>query len=269
MIDIHCHILPGIDDGADTLEESVDFCRMASADGVRTIVATPHMRYDTFPNSREVILGSLGQVRDQIKKESIPVQLLPGAEVHLAPDVAERCSRGELITYADAGKYLLLELPYQQFPAKVEEVVFQLRLQGVTPILAHPERIAYFFDDAARLGRLIELGALTQFTASSVCGKFGTQVQEFCWDMLQRGWIDSLASDAPDLRYRPPRLSEGVARLAEWVGEETAQRMVDGVPRGILEGRNPEEIALRRPPEPPARKRRGWWFRFGRGSSYR
>lgn len=264
MIDIHCHVLPGLDDGADTLEESIDFCRMAAADGVGTIVATPHMRYDTFPNTRPAIFEAQRRVRDQLDKESIPIRLVAGAEVHLAPDVAERCGRGDLITYADAGKYLLLELPYQQFPAKVEEVVFQLRLQGVTPVLAHPERIAYFFDDASRLGRLIELGALTQFTASSIAGKFGTQVQEFCWNMLQRGWVDSLASDAHDLRFRPPRLSEAVTLLGEWIGEETACRMVEDVPRGILEGRSPEEIALRRPVESPARKRRGWWFRFGR-----
>lgn len=267
MIDIHCHCLPGLDDGAGTMEESIEFCRMAAADGVHTIVATPHMRDDTFPNTREAVLSAHLRLRERLRRESIPIRLLPGAEVHLAADLTERCGNGELVTYGDAGKYLLLELPYQQFPARVEDVVFQLRLLGVTPVLAHPERIAYFFDDPARLGRLIELGALTQFTASSLSGKFGARIQEFCWDMLHRGWVDAIGSDAHDLEYRPPRLSEAVARLEEWIGEEAARRMVVDVPAGILDGKNPEQIAVRRPPQPPPRPRRKWWFGFRRRRS--
>lgn len=267
MIDIHCHILPAIDDGADTLEESVRFCRMAVADGIHSIVTTPHMRDDTYPNTPETIRPVFRKLVERVREEGIPIRLIPGAEVHLAPDLPARHRAGRLMTYAEQGKFLLLELPYQQYPVRVEEVIFQLRLLGITPVLAHPERTSFILDDPSRLGRLRELGAMTQFTGSSILGKFGQEVVEFCQEMVQRGWMDTIATDAHDLRYRPPKLSEAVNRLAEWIGPEKARRMVDAVPRGITEGRDPDsfrEAAIRDEPRP-----RGWsWFRrrrAGRG----
>lgn len=263
MIDIHCHLLPGIDDGAKTIEESVEFCRMAELDGIRTIVATPHMRYDTFPNTAEGIQKAHASLSARLEREEVPVRLILGAEVHLAPDLADRFRSGDLITYGGVGKFLLLELPYQQFPARVEEMVFQFRLLGVTPVLAHPERIAFFLDDSTRLGRLIELGALTQFTASSITGKFGGPIQSFCREMFEKGWVDTIASDAHDLRHRPPILSSAMAVVKEWAGEEAANRVVEGTPRGIIEGKSPDSFVVRRPPDrPPARRK--WWFRRGR-----
>jgi protein-tyrosine phosphatase len=241
MIDLHNHLLPGIDDGAKRLEETLEFLRVARRDGVETIVATPHMKPGVYDNRRETILSRVALVREAQKgDESQDVTLLPGAEVYYTADLPARARAGQLMTLGDGGRYLLLELPYQQVPMGVEDMIFQLRLLGITPVMAHPERVAYYLEDIERVAASIRLGALTQVTAGSVTGRFGDKSRSFALRMLSRKMIHVLASDSHDVRHRPPTLSKAVAAAAEVVGEEAARRMVGEVPRAILEGREVE-----------------------------
>lgn len=253
MIDLHNHLLPGIDDGARKLEETLEFLRIAARDGIRTITATPHMKQGVYDNTRQDILDRVNLVREAQKgDEAEAITLLPGAEVYFTADLKDRAREGNLMTVGDGGRYLLLELPYQQIPLRVDDTIFQLRLLGITPLMAHPERVAYYVEDIERVAASVRLGALTQVTGASITGRFGAKVRDFSLRLLERNLVHVLASDSHDVRYRPPVLSEAVKAAAEVVGEAAARRMVEDNPRAILEGR---EIDTTEPV--PLRPRRG------------
>jgi protein-tyrosine phosphatase len=251
VIDLHNHLLPGIDDGAKKVEETLEFLRIARRDGVKIVVATPHMKPGVYDNRRETILERVALVREAAKgDEAEGVTLLPGAEVYFTADLPARARAKELMTVGDGGRYLLLELPYQQVPMQVDDTIFQLRLLGITPLMAHPERVAYYLENIDRVAASVRLGALTQVTAASLTGKFGDKARDFARSMLRRGLIHVLASDGHDVRYRPPILSEGARAAALVVGESAARRMVEETPRAILEGRDVETEEQPGPPLP-------------------
>ncbi len=237
MIDLHNHLLPGIDDGAKRLEETLQFLRIAGADGVRIVVATPHMKPGVYDNRRETILESVAMVREAQKGSGTEgVTLLPGAEVYFTADLLRQAKAGELMTVADRGKFLLLELPYQQIPMRVEDTIFQMKLLGITPIMAHPERVAYYLEDMSRVVASVRLGALTQVTGASITGRFGSKAREFSREMLERGLVHVVASDSHDVSHRPPTLSDAFRTVAQLCGEAAARRMVEDTPRAILDG---------------------------------
>jgi protein-tyrosine phosphatase len=253
MIDLHNHLLPGIDDGAKRLEETLEFLRVARRDGITTVTATPHMKPGVYDNTRAVIFERIAMVKEAARgDEAEQVELLPGAEVYFTADVVERAKTGQLMTVGDRGKYVLLELPYQQIPMKVDDTIFQLRLLGITPIMAHPERVAYYLEDFGRIAASVRLGALTQVTGSSISGRFGTKARDFAVRMLEQNLIHIVASDSHDVRHRPPILSDARQAVARLAGETTARRLVEDNPRSILAG---QDIELEPPPpEPPARR---------------
>ena len=241
MIDLHNHLLPGIDDGAKKVEETLEFLRIARRDGVQVVVATPHMKPGVYDNDRDTILQRVAMVREAARgDEAEGVELLPGAEVYYTADLAARARAGALMTVGDRGRYLLLELPYQQSPMHVDDSIFQLRLLGITPVMAHPERVAYYLEDIERVAASVRLGALTQVTACSLTGKFGDKARDFARAMLERNLVHVLASDSHDVRYRPPIMSEGLRAAAAVLGESRARRLVQDIPRAILDGKDVE-----------------------------
>ena len=241
MIDLHNHLLPGIDDGAKKVEETLEFLRIAQRDGVSVVVATPHMKPGVYDNTREAILERVALVREAARGDRAEeVTLLPGAEVYFTADLVTRVREKRVMTIGDRGRYLLLELPYQQVPMHVDDTIFQLRLLGITPLMAHPERVAYYLENVDRVAASVRIGALMQVTAASLTGKFGDKARDFARTLLRRNLIHVLATDAHDVRYRPPILSEVIPAAAVDVGEAAARRMVDETPRAILEGRDVE-----------------------------
>jgi protein-tyrosine phosphatase len=258
MIDLHNHLLPAIDDGSKGMEETIEFLRIAGRDGVRVITATPHMKPGVYDNDRAGILESVGRVRAAASgdAEAGKVELLPGAEVYYTADVVDRARRGELMTIGDRARYVLLELPYQQVPMHVDETIFQLRLLGLTPLMAHPERVAYYLEDFDRVAESVRVGALTQVTGASLTGRFGSKARDFAHRMLERNLVHVLSSDAHDVRHRPPAMSEAVQAAGRLVGLEAARRLVEDNPRAILEGR---EIQT---PEPPPERPAGFLGRL-------
>jgi protein-tyrosine phosphatase len=251
MIDLHNHLLPGIDDGAKKLEETLEFLRLARRDGITTVTATPHMKPGVYDNTRASILERVAMVLEAGRgDEAGQVELLPGAEVYFTADVVERAKAGQLMTVGDRGKYLLLELPYQQVPMRVDETIFQLRLLGITPIMAHPERVAYYLEDFERVAASVRLGALTQVTGNSITGLFGSKARDFAVKMLARGLIHILASDSHDVRYRPPILSDARKTVVKLADEATARRLVEDNPRAILAGEEIESDPFTEPPPP-------------------
>lgn len=248
MIDLHTHILPGVDDGVKTMDDAVAFARVASADGVETIVATPHYRDGFFLNPRPEVIAGVAALNARLRAERIPIDVLPGAEVHISADLVSRVKSGDAPTLADNGRTVLFELSMNQYPLDLETMVFQMRLAGLQVLFAHPERIRYFQDDISRYEAVIRLGAFGQLTTGSVTGIFGEDVVEFSEELARKRLVHVIASDAHNTRGRPPVLSSAMDRLGSWIGEDYAKRMTGEFPRAFIEGRDPD---LPEAPEAP------------------
>jgi protein-tyrosine phosphatase len=261
VIDLHTHILPGVDDGVRTIDAALEFARVASSDGTRTLVATPHYRDGFYMNPRQEVLGAVRDLNARLIEASIPLEVLPGAEIHVCSDLVQRVKDGHATTLADNGRTVLFELSMSQYPVDLENFVFQMRLAGLQVLFAHPERIRYFQEDLRRYEAVIRLGAFGQVTTGSVVGTFGEDIEQLSEELVRKRLVHVLASDAHNTRGRPPMLSAGVARISSWVGEELARRMVTDIPRAFLEGLDPD---LPPAPVPPARKASLFSRWFGR-----
>jgi protein-tyrosine phosphatase len=260
MIDLHTHILPGVDDGVKTMEDAVDFARVAAADGVSTVVATPHYREGFFINARPEVLAGVDALNARLRADGVPIVVLPGAEVHISADLVTKVQSRHAPTLADNGRTVLFELSMTQYPLDLENLVFQMRLAGLQILFAHPERIRYFQDDVRRYEAVIRLGAYGQITTGSVTGVFGEDVLEFSEELSRKRLVHVVASDGHNTRGRPPVLSRSLARLGSWIGDDFAQRMTDEFPNAFIEGRDPDIPQA----EEPAVRRRSFvsrWFR--------
>lgn len=257
MIDIHCHILPGADDGADSVEESLAMVRMAVADGIRTIVATPHTLNGVYQNSRTQIVDRVRQLQAAVDEAGLPLTLCPGSDVHICAGMAECVKNGQMTTLNDTGKYMLVEFPGQSIPPGYEEELFQLRLNGITSIVTHPERHPVLRNRLELMAELCRTGCLVQVTAMSVTGAFGTEAMESAHQMIRRRLVHFIATDAHSVDNRPPVLSEAAAIAAEILDDPAeAQAMVEERPRAVLDGRPVSLPELRQPPQ------KKWWQIF-------
>ncbi|MHB1132153.1 MAG: tyrosine-protein phosphatase [Chloroflexota bacterium] len=254
MIDLHCHILPGLDDGPADADEALAMAALAVADGVRRVVATPHWPDPGAPflARRDAVLAEL---RRLLAERGSPLQLSGGGEVLLEPDLAARQAGGDLPTLG-AGPYLLVELPFAApaLPNYTGQVLAELQVAGLRPILAHPERCAALQRQPQQLAGLVERGLLVQVNAASLGGGHGGQARRCAEQWLQGGLVHVLATDAHDPRERPPVLSAAVSAAARLVGEAAALALVTITPAAILAGH------AVRPPEPRQPRGRRWWF---------
>lgn len=257
MIDTHCHLLPALDDGPQHDEAALAMARVAEADGVLEIVCTPHMREGDYLNERDGVLAALERFRELLRAAGIAIRVHPGSEVHLGPRLAERVAEGRLLTYGDQRAYLLLECPYRTRPMRLPETLFELKLAGITPVLAHPERIRYFLEDPTRYEDALRQGALGQLTTSSLLGTFGPQIQQVAEQWIQRRMVHLLGSDAHDTEYRPPKLGAARRRWAELSDEHSARCATEDWPAALLSGASIE------PPEPlPPPPSKGFFARW-------
>jgi len=250
MIDIHCHILPNLDDGAQSLEESVQMAEQAVQDGIREVVATPHSLNGIYTNSAEEIISGVAALQAALFERRLDLKLYPGADVHLSTHMVERINRREVCTLNDRGGYLLLELPSQMIPDGVRDEIFALKLHGITPIITHPERNLLVQHDPGILYELVRMGALAQVTAMSLTGDFGEFIGRISHYLLKHRLVHVIATDAHSPQERPPILSSAVERAADTLENyDEAMHMVMSVPAAILSGQIPnvpEPIQVRR-----------------------
>lgn len=252
MIDIHSHILWGIDDGAQGMAEAMEMARVAAADGIKTIVATPHGADWEAGHCPEI--GPLvAMLQGEVRRAGFDLEILPGMENYLVPELIDQLDQKR--DYAlNHSSYLLIELPLQEYPPYSEEVIFQLQAKGVRPILAHPERNAIIRERHDLLERLVERGVIAQITVASLLGAFGRRTREAAEDFLEHGLAHVIASDAHSpTGHRSPVLSKGWAAAARIVGEERAYEMVTGAPACILADKEIEVQRL-----VPRRAKRRW-----------
>jgi protein-tyrosine phosphatase len=242
VIDLHSHVLPGIDDGARDLDGALAICRAAAEDGIEVLAATPHVRAHDYPTTAEQMESALIELSAAAKGI---VRLVPGGEL----DLAElRRPVDELRRFALAGnpRYLLVETPYVSWPLDIADRLFELRASGITPVLAHPERNADVQERPDLLEPLVASGTLVQLTAASVDGRLGGRVEHCARTLLDRGLVHLLASDA----HAPSVRAIGLRAAADAVGDDALARwLTEDVPRAIVDG-GPL------PPRPEAAKRK-------------
>jgi len=237
MIDIHCHILPNIDDGPSSMDESIAMARIAMGDGIHTIVATPHTLNGVYINTVQDVIEKVAELHAALARNDIQIQVCPGADVHICPQLVDRIRAEQACTINNGNKYIILELPSQMIPAGLKEELFQLKLKGITPIISHPERIALIQHDRTIMKELVSMGALGQVTAMSVTGDFGVQVQQTAKELISERLVHIIATDAHSCDGRPPVLSDAAERAADILGSyDDAAQMVTDIPAAILAG---------------------------------
>ena len=272
MIDLHNHILPGLDDGSRTFEESIEMCRIGYRDGIRTIVATPHTLNSVYETSRSTILAKVQELNAAIQETlfSVPspspeppagsearrpdnpgpeflpdsanpmgLKILPGADVHFSEEVLSQRFQDKITTIGDGGKFLLIEFPPWGVPHRAEAVLFDLLVRRITPIISHPERNLEIARRPQRYMHMVQMGCLGQITAASLMGGFGGEARQAAENLLRKNLVHFIATDAHSANGRPPILSDAVRAAAKIVGKEQARKMVTEYPQAILEGSRP------------------------------
>jgi protein-tyrosine phosphatase len=257
VIDLHCHILPGVDDGPVNLDFSVAMARAAEEAGIVVAVATPHVRSDHANEPAEIEAG-VRKLNSALAAEDVELRVLAGAEVSLqkAADLDDEVLSALCL---GSGKYLLVESPYRSIDIDLEGILRDLQARSFKPVLAHPERCPIFQRDPSRLARLVNGGVVCSITAASLAGRFGTTVRRFSLELLYDGLVHDVASDAHDHLHRPPEILPGF---------ESAEADIPGIrgqanwftvtaPVAIVTGR-----PLPPPPDPPPRPPMSRWRRL-------
>jgi len=244
MIDIHSHILPGVDDGPGDEEGTLALLRRMAADGITEVAATPHMLDGRYDVSRDRMLEGVERVRRLVEEEVPSLTVHPGAEVLVHPDLPDRLARGEVATLSEGGRYILVEMSFQVVPVELGRLLFEIQLKGVVPVLAHPERTRQVQRRPEILDPLVEAGVLMQINASSLTGDLGEAERGAALALVERGVAHIVASDAHDPVSRPSRMKEAQHLLMDLVGQEETDRMVAERPRRILAG---EEVVVPMP----------------------
>jgi len=234
MIDLHCHILPGLDDGARSWDEALQMARMAVEDGIEGIVCTPHWSPEIYENDRDRILATLQIFEQKLADNDIPLHLYPGSELRLDSRLPDLVQSKQLLSLNDTGRYVLIELPHLHIPKTVDEFFWRLQVSGLTPILAHPERNLFLHRHVKRFYKWAEAGVLIQITAASLEGRFGDPVRNLATLLLKLNLVQVIATDAHDLRFRSPNLSRALEIAARRVGDKKAERLVKKNPRQII-----------------------------------
>lgn len=235
--DIHCHLLPAVDDGPGSWSDTLRMARMAANDGVRCIIATPHQLGSYAHVSAAIIRDRVAQVQRLLQRHGIPLRVLPGADVRIEPEMLWHVLRGKVLTLADRRRHVLLELPHDLcFP--LESLREQLQASRLVGILSHPERNQALLADPHRIARLVDSGYLMQITAASLHGNFGPRCRRLAEWMVREGMVHFVASDAHGPTARRPLLGRAYARVAQLAGESAARTLLWAHPQAVVEGRD-------------------------------
>jgi protein-tyrosine phosphatase len=233
MIDTHLHILPGVDDGPDTLEEALALARALVLEGIHSAIATPHYN-DEFPRrSASEIRFRVNAMQHMLDRHAIPLRLFAGHEVLIKPGLVEDIQAGRLATL-NGSRYMLLELWPSSWIPETERVIFELRAAGIVPMLAHVERYHAIQKDSNRLAALLEQGVLAQVTASSFSGLWGKTARHCAETLLKKGLVHCIASDAHGLQKRAPDVQAGLQCAAKLLDKASIEHLIETRPAALL-----------------------------------
>ncbi|GLB58991.1 tyrosine-protein phosphatase [Cytobacillus sp. NCCP-133] len=234
MIDIHCHILPGIDDGAKHMSETIGMAKKAVEEGIHTIIATPHHKNGKYENTKTDIIQMVREANAAIQGEGIPLKLLAGQETRIYGEYLEDYQKDELLPLAES-QYVFIELPSGHVPRYTEQLLFDIQMKELVPIIVHPERNSELIERPDRLYQLVKKGALTQVTAGSLCGYFGKKIKSFSHQLIEANLTHFIASDAHNLKSRSFMMAEAIDLVDSKFGDdmvylftENAELLVNG-----------------------------------------
>lgn len=233
MIDTHLHILPGVDDGPDTMEDSIALARVLVQEGVQAAIATPHYN-DEYPRYRLAeIQARVCEVQQALDRRGIPLHLFPGHEVQIKPGLVEDIQSGRAATL-NGSRYLLLELWPTSWLPETERVIFELRAAGIIPVLAHVERYHAIQRDPQKLASLLAQGVLAQITTGSLVGMQGRTAQRSAETLLKKGLVHCFGSDAHGLRKRPPAVAQGLQAAGKLLSQQRIRQLSELWPRAMV-----------------------------------
>lgn len=233
MIDLHSHILPGLDDGATSLAVSLEMARRYVDQGVECVACTPHILPGLYRNSGAQIRRAVSDLQQHLDSEGIGLRLTTGADNHMTPDFVSGLRCGHLLALGDT-RYVLVEPPHHVAPAGLETLFFNILIEGYVPILTHPERMSWVGEKYDLIQRLAKRGVWMQITAGSLEGKFGRRARYWAERMLSEGLVQILATDAHDNAHRRPDLMKGRIAAEKIVGLQEAESLVATRPRDVL-----------------------------------
>ncbi len=237
MIDLHCHLLPDVDDGATDDQDSIALLKMAIADGITHMVLTPHIQPGRYQNTRQSLQQPFEKLQALVKQLNLPISLGIAGEVRLSAEVLSLHSAKNLpfIGHWQDKQVMLLELPHDGIPVGSEKLVDWLIQRDIIPMIAHPERNKAIMHDIKKAAPFIERGCLFQLTAMSVTGKFGKHAYHSAQQFLDNGWTTIIASDAHNSQHRPPILSEAYQFISDKYDRQMAQRLMVDTPKKIIQ----------------------------------
>ncbi|QAY67714.1 tyrosine-protein phosphatase [Paenibacillus protaetiae] len=251
MIEIHTHILPGIDDGAADWDMALQLAQSAAAQGITDIIATPHHRNSSHYNPAQSVVTLTEQLNERLAAAGIAVTVHPGQEVHLHRELLDHWQKGELLTLAN-GPYMLLEMPHSRVPEYMESIVYELGIAGIRAVIPHPERNAEVARHPDKLEQLVELGALAQVTSASLLGGYGKGIERLSWSLCKKGFIHLISSDAHHPVRRGIQLAEAYEQAERQLGAEWSGYYRDNA-AAVLAGK-PIDAEFR----PALQKASGW-----------
>lgn len=236
IFDFHTHLLPGLDDGPPNWQTTVVMAQLALSQGATAVFLTPHHADDWYAPSRDSVLAATEEMRRRLAAAEIKIEVYPGCEARLRPALPELVRRKEVLTAADRGKHLLVEFPRGDPPSNWRGILDALMSDGVTPILAHPERHGPFADDLDALAELVNDGVLVQVNSGSLLGRYGEAVRQHALCLVRNRHVHFLGSDAHDPSRRPPALREAAKILERILGTPPVRAVLRGNPRAVTEG---------------------------------
>ena len=255
MVDLHCHLLPGVDDGSKSMAISLRLAKEAIENGVTHALLTPHHMNGRYVNHKQDVIRRTKEFQEQLKIHDIPLTVFPGQEVRINGQLLEALDKDDIL-FADTGNhYLMLEFPDDDVPHYTNQMIFDLQKRGITPVIVHPERNTKIMAQPDLLYQLLEKGCLSQITASSYVGTFGKRVENFSRQLIEAGQGYIFASDAHDLPGRKYEMRQAFEKLSQEFGNELAEQYQNNA-RGIINGSNVPLSELRT----IKKKKRFWLF---------
>ena len=254
MVDLHCHLLPGIDDGSKSMAISLRLAREATANGVTHALLTPHHMNGRYVNHKQDVIRRTKEFATELAKHQIPLTVFPGQEVRINGNLLKALNDDDILFADEGGQYLMLEFPDDDVPHYTERMIFYLQQRGITPVIVHPERNTMIMDHPDVLYDLLKKGCLSQITASSYVGTFGKKVARFSKQLIAAGQGYVFASDAHDLPGRKYEMRQAFEQLESEFGQDLVNRYQQNA-RAIINGDNVPLNELQR-----IRKKHFWLF---------
>jgi protein-tyrosine phosphatase len=252
MIDIHCHILPGVDDGVQSVSEALELIRMESSGGTHTFVASSHVIEKVDFDRLARFAEKLEEVREAVSREGMEIALHPGGEIYPSAKMLQALDEGKPVTVGNKGTHILVDLPMGPLPHDFDSLLFEVKVRGITPIIAHPERNAQLQANPQTIAELVEKGMLLQVNAPSLYGKYGPKAQEVAFQIIGRRQASFLASDS-HRASRKPVMGSAVNILEERIDAAYIRLLTKDSAAAILAG---EPVPAR--PMAPEEKKGGF-----------